>query len=257
MGLKEADLALRLLVDVLQEIVLLARPEVILVLWVAAAHAASLRELLLEGAALSLARGVGHDAFSLKVVKHLSWHLLKRLLCKHHRVVLEVSERHKLHDIGRHLLSVALRVERDLVGVKLVHGAEIGGADAHDDDGEGQLGASHDLVDSLLQVSDDTVGDDQQDVVLLVLLGAVHLLCHLVDEVEDGGEVRRSVQRHSIDCVLVGLNYAIQTVDLGIKDVAVQGEAVIALVRVGRDGGTETKSRDLLVTVIVLQDTTD
>lgn len=139
LGVEEADLAGRLLVDLLQELILLVRPKVILILRVAAAHTTSLGELLLEGAALCLACGVRHDATSLEVVKHLAWDLFQSLLSEHHRIVLEVSERHKLHDIGSHLLPVALGVERDFVSVKLVHGAEISSAYTYDDYGKRQL----------------------------------------------------------------------------------------------------------------------
>ena len=88
------------------------------------------------------------------------------------------------------------------------------------------------------------------------MLRAVHLFGHLVDELEDGGKVCRSVKRHRIDRVLVSFNYTIQSVDFWVKDIAVEGKAVVTLVCVGRDGSTEAQSWDLLVAIVVLQDTT-
>ena len=98
-----------------------------------------------------------------------------------------------MHNIRRHLLPVDRRVEGRLVSIKLVHGREVGGTDTDDDDGEGQLGTTHDLVDSLLEVTDDTIGDDQKNVVLLRLLRAAHLLSHIIDKADNWRKVGRSV----------------------------------------------------------------
>lgn len=116
----------RLLLEFLEEFLLFLGPEVILLLWLFTTQTALLLELHLELAALLLISGVRNDAISPEVVKHLAWNLLESFLCQHHWVVLEVPEWHELNDISGHLLTIALRVEGLLIGIELVHGAEIG-----------------------------------------------------------------------------------------------------------------------------------
>ena len=116
----------RLLLELLEEFLLFLGPEVILLLWLLTTQAALLLELHLELAALLLISRVWNDALSSEVIEHLAWNLFESFLCQHHWVVLEVPEWHELDDIRSHLLTIALRVEGLLVGIELVHGAEVG-----------------------------------------------------------------------------------------------------------------------------------
>ena len=52
------------------------------------------------------------------------------------RVILEVIEWHKLHNICSHVLAEGLRVEGFLIAIKDLHGAEISIADSHDNDSD-------------------------------------------------------------------------------------------------------------------------
>lgn len=79
------------------------------------------------------------------------------------------------------MLLVHLGIEGVFVCIELIHRAEISLTHAHDDDREGKLRAIDDLIDSLLKVRNDAICYDEQDVVLLVLLGAIHLLSHFID----------------------------------------------------------------------------
>ena len=124
MGGEQVDASL--LLELLQEFLLLLRPEVIIVLGLSATHATLLLELHLKLATLLLISRVRHNAAPPEVIEHLAWDLFERLLGQHHRVVLEVPEGHKLNDVGGHLLAIALGVERLFISIELVHGAEVG-----------------------------------------------------------------------------------------------------------------------------------
>ena len=54
--------------------------------------------------------------------------------------------------------------------------------------------------------------------------------------------------------MLVGLDNAIDTIDLGVKDVTIEREAVVSIVGVRRDGRAESQDRNLFVSVIILED---
>jgi len=55
-------------------------------------------------------------------VGELAWDLLEGFLCKFELVVLELAERHELHDVSGHVLLVLVRVERVGIGIKHIHG---------------------------------------------------------------------------------------------------------------------------------------
>ena len=104
-------------------------------------------------------------------VEKLPWNLHKRLFGQQVRIVLEVIERHKLHDIGSHILAVGARVESLVVAIKCLHRFKVGITNADDNDAEWILGASHDLIDCLVHIGDHTISDNNQNVELLVHLG--------------------------------------------------------------------------------------
>ena len=80
---------------------------------------------------------------------------------------------------------------------------------------------------------------------------------HLVDELANWSEIGRSVQIHVVQGVLVSLYHSFEAIDSRIRNVSIEGEAVVALLLIGRDLCTETKDWDLLVSVVVLQDGAD
>ena len=185
-----------------------------------------LGKLLLNAALAFFSRWHRHNIALLEEVKQLSWHLFERLLGQFSRVVSEVTEGHELHDVGLHILFVSLGVERHLVSVKDIHALEVVAAHAYNDDTQGEVAASHDLVNCLLHVIDDSVGDDQQDLVLLVHLIYLLALCHIVDELNYWSKVGWAVEIHIFQGILVGLNNAVKTIDFRVENVAIQGEAM-------------------------------
>lgn len=160
---------------------------------------------------------------------------------------MEVSKGYKLHNISTHLLSVLLTVERFIVRIKDIHRGEVSRTNTNYDDGKGVVTSTHDFIDSSLHVIDDSVSDDQQDVVLLVCLGDCLRLGHLIHQVQDRSKVSRSIQIDRVNGFFVGFNYTVDSIDLRVKYVAVQGETVVGSLGVWRHGGTEAEHRDLFV----------
>ena len=84
-----------------------------------------LGKFLLNSALAFFSRWQRHNVAFFEIVEQLTWHFFESLFGKLCGVVFEISERHELHNIGLHVLAVALRVERDLISVENVHGFEI------------------------------------------------------------------------------------------------------------------------------------
>ena len=74
--------------------------------------------------------------------------------------MLELVERHKLHDVRLHILAAAIWVERSAIAIKSLHRAEIGRSNADYDDWQGQGGAANDLLNRRLHIADHPVGQD-------------------------------------------------------------------------------------------------
>lgn len=104
------------------------------------------------------------------VVNKLARDLSQGLSGQGDRIGVELPERHKLDDVGRHLLHVLLAVEWLVISIEHVHGVEIRRANTHDDDAQSHGGASNYLIDGLWHVADDAIGDNKQNVILLIVL---------------------------------------------------------------------------------------
>lgn len=217
------------------------------------AHAHLVRELL----SLHLGAGQGLNAALSHVTDKLSGQLGQRFPGQKRRVVLELIEGDELYDVGRSVLAERLGVESFVITVKHVHGGEVRIADANDNDRQWVVAASDNLVDRLLNVVDDTVGDDQQHLELLVAIAAWVGLSHAVHCVEDAAEVRGPVQIHDVHAVLVVVHDSLEPIDLRVEDVAIHRETVVRALVVWGHAGTETEKIDLFIGVIVLQDTAD
>lgn len=74
--------------------------------------------------------------------------------------MLIIVERDKLNYVSFAVSTILGTVECLVVAVQLLHVAEIRVTHADDDDGERICGATHDLVNRLTHVVDDSVGDD-------------------------------------------------------------------------------------------------
>ena len=89
----------------------------------------------------------------------------------------------------------------------------------------------------------------------MVLLAAIHLFSHLVNDFKDGREISGTVQVDTVDSVLVDVHHTSNTVNFRIEDVSIQSKTVVGNIFVGRDLRAKAEDRNLLVSIIVLQDT--
>ena len=89
----------------------------------------------------------------------------------------------------------------------------------------------------------------------MILLGAAALLSHLVDQLHDRGKISRSSETNIIYRTLIYLFHTIDTVHFRIKNVAIKSKAVACFKTFNLC--SVAKYRDLLIAVIILQDTTD
>lgn len=149
-------------------------------IWVIVSQTVCLRKLLLEHCSLGLIGWVRGDIFGPEVIQELIRNFVKSLFSEQHGIVLEFAEWNELHDISVHIPLVLVREERGFISIKLVHGTEVSIADTHNDNGERVARATDNLVNSSLHVIDNTVSNDKQNVILLILLGHIHRLSHVV-----------------------------------------------------------------------------
>lgn len=144
-------------------------------------HLVSQRQLGFESLSLLFFGGARDDALLQEELDHLARQLGEHLLGQPKVIILALLVRHKLHNIPRHELFELVRVERLVVGVQLVHPAEVGITDANDDNGQRLSGAANNLVNRRLHIRNNTVRKYQQQVVLLVVLGDLDSFTPIVD----------------------------------------------------------------------------
>ena len=109
------------------------------------------------------------------------------------------------------------------------------------------------MVDGLPHIVDDTVGDDQQDLELLVLIAAwvsLHVVVHLI---ENRAEVGGAVQVYVLEAVSVVSDHFVKSVDAGVENVSIHCEAVARALTVRGYRTTEAVKIDVLIGVVELQ----
>ena len=163
------------------------------------------------------------------------------------RVILEFSERHELYNIGLHVLFVPHGVERHFVSIQDIHALKIITAYTDNDDTERKSATTHNLVNCFLHIVDDSISDDEQDLVLLVHLIDVLRLSHIVYELDDRCEISRAVQIDVFKRVFVCFNYTVETVNFRVENVSIKGKTVRCSVCRWRDRRAEAERRDLFV----------
>ena len=188
-----------------------------------------------------------HDIVLPHEVEKLTWHFLEGLLGKLGRVVLEVSEGHKLDDIGLHVLFVSHRVERNFVGIQDIHALKIIAAYANNDDAERQSASTNNLVNCLLHIVDDSIGDNEQNLILLVHLRDILGLGHIIYELNNWCEISRTVQIDVFKRVFVSFNDTFEAVDFRVENVPIKGKAVRSSVCRWRDCCAKAERWNLLV----------
>ena len=152
-----------------------------------------------------------------------------------------------MHNIGLHILLISHRVKRHFVGIQDVHTLEIITADANNDDTERKSASTNNLVNCFLHVIDDSICDNEQDLVLLVELRDVLGLSHIVYKLNDRCEISWTVQIDVFKRVFVCFNHTVETIDFRVEYVSIKGKTVRSSVRRWRDSGTKAERWDLFV----------
>ena len=88
----------------------------------------------------------------------------------------------------------------------------------------------------------------------MVVLSHILLLSHVIDQLDNWGKVGWSIQVDILKGILVSLNNSIKAINLWVKDVSIEGEAVASLVGLRWYCGSKSIDWELLVRVIVLED---
>ena len=215
------------------------------------------RQLILNSLSFGLGARVRIDVVLAHPVEELAWHFIESLLGEQVWISLEFIEWNELDDIGCHVFAVYLGVKSLIISIKGLHRLEISIAHTNDNNGHRKLRTSDNLINCLVHVADDTVGDDDEEVELLVHLinsDRANVVAALVDNVSEvGGAVEFAVVKGA----LVTIDNCRDAIDSRVEDVAVEGEAVRSSVAVRRHSATETIQVDHLVLVVELEDVAD
>lgn len=133
---------------------------------------------------------------------------------------------------------------------------EVCSSNADDDNGEGQLGAAHNLIDGLIRVRDHSICQHQKYIVLLVVLRDFLTLDFGVDGVDNLREIGRTVERADRKRFSVRHLDTLDAVAFRIETVAVERELMPSC-RVSSNVATEAVRRDRLVVIVILQNVAD
>ena len=119
------------------------------------------RQLILNSLSFGLGARVRIDVVLAHPVEELAWHFIESLLGEQVWISLEFIEWNELDDISRHVSSQGGRVKGFIIGVKGLHRCEICITHAYNDDSDRKIRALHDLIDRLLHVSNDSIGQNE------------------------------------------------------------------------------------------------
>ena len=154
-------------------------------------------------------RGIRRDAAPSHELEKLAWNFSEGLSGKFLWVPLILVEIYELYDVGGSRFARCRFQRSPIISIQLLHWAEMGITDANNDNWEGQLGATHYLVLGSLHIADCTIGQDNEDVVLLLLLGDIKWLNMWIDFFENIFEVSRATKGGVLQEMLVGIKYPI------------------------------------------------
>ena len=152
------------------------------------------RERLLDELAFLFGSNMRLNIVFTHEVEKLSGKLHEHFARQHVWIRFEIIKWNELDDISRHVSSQGGRVKGFIIGVKGLHRCEICITHAYDDDSDRKIRTLHDLVDRLLHVSNDSIGQNKQDMELLIVLGHLLLFNHKVELLHDWAEIGWSIE---------------------------------------------------------------
>jgi len=163
------------------------------------------------------------DPFLHEVVSHLLWHLGKDLFGQSHRVAIESVKWHKLYDIAVSIPVELWGEQRGDISIQGLHLFEISRANAHYNDWEGEIWASHDLINSVLKIVDHSIGQDEANGVSLVLLRDLLdlVFAETVDVVKDTWEMGWAVKLNFVEWSEIGIENTLHTAHFWVENVSV------------------------------------
>ena len=87
------------------------------------------------------------------------------------------------------------------------------------------------MINSLLHIHDDTIGNNEKERVVLIVLALLELPLHTVaiDKIEQGLEVGRASQRAVPDRIMISVHDTVDALHFGPRDVAIQRKTVTHL----------------------------
>jgi len=173
------------------------------------------------------------------------------------RIVLKVIEGDKLYDISWHILSVRLWVEGLFISVKNLHGLKISITNTNNDDSQVVDRSSYNLINCLIHVSDDSIGNDHKNVELLNLLWYVFRLTVVIYLIEDVREIGWTIKITFAQSILVALHYWFQTIYSWIEDVSIHSKAVRGSIGIWWYCTPKTIQCNLFISIVELKDISD
>ena len=112
----------------------------------------------------------------------------------------------------------------------------------------------YNLIDSLSQIIDYTISDDQKNLELLIVVVARICFTNVVYCFNNWSKMSWAIQINILQTILVISNHFLQVVDSGVKNIAIQCKAMWCSLHVRRDSTSETKQIDFFFRVVELQD---
>jgi hypothetical protein len=174
-------------------------------------------------------------------------------LCQKMRVVFKLVEGNELNDISLGVLVPSSTEKGLVVTIKCLHVWEVSISNTNNDNGHGVARTSHNLINCLSHVVNDTVCDDQQNLKLLVLEVSRICLNVVIHLVQNWSEMGRAIQINMLQTVLVVGNHFVEPINARVKDVAIHGKAVRSSLTVRRNCTAETIQVDKFVCIVELQ----
>lgn len=162
-----------------------------------------------------------YDTVSFKIAQELTWDLFKDLLSKESWVVLELGEWYKLDDIARHVFLILLGIKWIIISIKNIHRCEISFSNSNNNNRKWKSWSSNNLIYCLFHIIDDTISQNQQDLIFLVVLCHLVSFCHIVYKFDNFVEMSWSVEVNIVQSLPVWFEDSIDTITLRVADVSI------------------------------------
>jgi len=137
-------------------------------------------------------------------------------------------EWNELNNISSLILLEFLWKQRCFVSIELIHTFKICITHSNNYNGKRQVRSWYNFINWLLQIIDHAISEDEEDRVLLVILGhfSLLLLAVAVYVAQNFRKHCRTIKLNSIDWVLVSVKNTLNPLDLWIEYIAIKSKAM-------------------------------